>query len=282
MSTSPIPVLSQNTVTVTMGDPILVEISPVATATIPADLTVDSITFNEAGVAVGPRQLAWNDTDGTLDLGMNNGGVVQQIGLETFYRVRNNTGTAIANGAVVRISGAIGNSGRVTVALAQANGANASSSVIGLATEDIPDGEDGFVTHFGIVRGINTTGGAENWQDGDELYLSATTAGALTNIEPSAPLQKILIGTVVNAAVNGQVMVRVRYSGKLNDIDDVDTTGASAGEALVYDGAEWVAEGVVATDTSGSIDITAVWGGTQAEYNLIVTPSATTLYVIVG
>jgi hypothetical protein len=40
--------------------------------------------------------------------------------------------------------------------------------------------------------------------------------------------------------------------------------------------------GAVQTNTSGSIDITAVWGGTQAEYDLIGSPSATTLYVIVG
>jgi hypothetical protein len=39
--------------------------------------------------------------------------------------------------------------------------------------------------------------------------------------------------------------------------------------------------GAVATDTSGSVDISAVWGGTQAEYDLL-TPDANTLYVIVG
>jgi hypothetical protein len=38
--------------------------------------------------------------------------------------------------------------------------------------------------------------------------------------------------------------------------------------------------GAVATDTSGSSDVLAVWGGTQAEYNAIVSPTATTLYVI--
>lgn len=249
---------------------------------IPTDLIVDSITFNEANVAVTPRQLAWNATDGTLDLGMNNGGVVQQIGLETFYRVRNNTGVTIPNGAAVYISGAIGNSGRVRVGLAIADGSHARSSVIGLATEPIPDGEDGFVTYHGIVRGIDTTGGVENWQDGDNLYLSAVTPGALTNVEPSAPNQKILMGTVVNAANNGQVQVRVRYSGSLGDIDDVTTAGATTGDALVYDGTEWAPTEVVQTNTGGSIDITAVWGGTQAEYDLIVSPSATTLYVIVG
>jgi len=38
--------------------------------------------------------------------------------------------------------------------------------------------------------------------------------------------------------------------------------------------------GAVATDTSGSSDVLAIWGGTQAEYIAIVSPTATTLYVI--
>jgi hypothetical protein len=38
--------------------------------------------------------------------------------------------------------------------------------------------------------------------------------------------------------------------------------------------------GAVATDTSGSSDVLAIWGGTQAEYDAIGSPTATTLYVV--
>jgi hypothetical protein len=38
--------------------------------------------------------------------------------------------------------------------------------------------------------------------------------------------------------------------------------------------------GAVAVDTNGSSNVLAIWGGTQAEYNNIATPTTTTLYVI--
>jgi hypothetical protein len=40
--------------------------------------------------------------------------------------------------------------------------------------------------------------------------------------------------------------------------------------------------GAVKTNTEGSVNITQIWAGTQAEYDLIPSPSASTLYVIVG
>jgi hypothetical protein len=38
--------------------------------------------------------------------------------------------------------------------------------------------------------------------------------------------------------------------------------------------------GAIETDTSGSSDVLAIWGGTQAEYDAIGSPTATTLYVV--
>jgi len=62
----------------------------------------DAVRFNtSAGVSVGVGELAWNNTDGTLDLGMKGGNVVQQIGQEIFYEVRNETGIQIPNGTAV-------------------------------------------------------------------------------------------------------------------------------------------------------------------------------------
>jgi hypothetical protein len=64
---------------------------------ISSSTTIDTGSFNSigfntsAGVSVGVGELAWNNTDGTLDLGMKGGNVVQQIGQEIFYEVRNET-----------------------------------------------------------------------------------------------------------------------------------------------------------------------------------------------
>jgi len=50
----------------------------------------------------------------------------------------------------------------------------------------------------GSLEGINTTGSlqGETWADGDVIYLSGTTAGALTNVKPVAPIHIIVVGYV--------------------------------------------------------------------------------------
>ena len=114
--------------------------------------TTDSVTFDEvavssnvtancfilnrtAGVGVGPGEIAWNSSDGTVDIGLNYGGVVLQVGQETHYIVRNDTGSTILNGTALYCSGVTVGSGRIEVAAMQ-------SSVdpvqfLGLATQDI-------------------------------------------------------------------------------------------------------------------------------------------------
>ena len=41
------------------------------------------------------------------------------------------------------------------------------------------------VISFGTFAHGDTTGGAEEWEFGDILYVSAATAGALTNVKPA-------------------------------------------------------------------------------------------------
>jgi hypothetical protein len=55
-------------------------------------------------------QVTWNAPEGTLDVGMNGGTVVLQVGEETLYRVINQSGTNIVNGELVCYDGTTGNS----------------------------------------------------------------------------------------------------------------------------------------------------------------------------
>lgn len=194
---------------------------------------VNSLTFDTtAGVVVGEAQMAWNPTDKTVDLGLP-GGSVLQIGQELLVRVMNNTGSALASGDMVYITGASGN--RLTVAKATSS---VGARTMAMVTQAIANNQEGMATVTGLVRDFNTSAFAE----GAELWLHPTTPGAVTATRPSAPIRQILVGYCVRShAVNGSLFVNVRATGSLAvATSDVVITTPAAGQALVYDGTKWV------------------------------------------
>ena len=150
--------------------------------------------------------VTWNTDEETLDVIQD--GAVLQVGQEVQYHVRNNTGSTIANGTPVMATGTIGASGRITVAPMDGTNAANARYFLGVTTEDILTGEDGKVTHFGKVRGIQTDGinYGETWNDGDIIYVSDSAIGEFTNVEPTG--LSLPIAFVIHAASNGTIMVR--------------------------------------------------------------------------
>jgi hypothetical protein len=168
-------------------------------------VVTDYIDFDEAAPhADKVRRMAWNDFDETLDLGMRYG-VTQQIGLETYARVQNNTGVTIPNGSVVGFTGVVPDS-TLAVAPYLANGATPTLYVLGVMTHDFPDsGTRGYCTTFGYVRDLNTSA----YLVGDILYASPTVAGGLTKIKPTAPNNVVPIAAVLKvSATVGVIFVR--------------------------------------------------------------------------
>ena len=226
-------------------------------------VTATTIDFdiNYTGSTAEGR-LSWNGEDGTLDLGMGGGNVTQQIGQEIYYRVKNQSGATISNGRVIRNAGAVGASGKILGEYMIADGTYPFAKTLGIATEDIANGDDGFVTEFGVVRGIDTTGSlyGESWSDGDVLYVSPTIPGGLTAVEPNEPNQVLEMGVVLNADINGSIFVDRHLSTKLGDISDVQTTGATNGDLIIYNSATTVWEySKVLTgdyDINGDLDVT--------------------------
>lgn len=100
----------------------------------------DFIT-NPTGVPTAEGVLSYNPTEKTLDLQQGNG-VIQQIGQEQYWRGKNQTGSAIANGSIVYANGALGASGIMTIAKYIADGSISAMYVLGITTEDIVDGAD--------------------------------------------------------------------------------------------------------------------------------------------
>jgi len=230
---------------------------------------VNGISFDTTPTSAPTAEgsLSWNSSDGTLDLVMKGGNVVQQIGEEQYYTVRNETGSTIANGTPVMSNGVTAGSGRITVTPAIANGSIDELRFIGLTTESITNGINGYVTSFGYVRGLDTRGTpyGETWAEGDVIYVSPTTAGYLTNVEPTAPNLKIVVAIVITRnQTSGVLLVRPTAYPHITHLSDVNISSPTSGNLLIYDAPQnrWenadltASTGISVTNGAGSVTIT--------------------------
>ena len=151
----------------------------------------------DTNLTAGVGQMTWNPNERTVDIGLDNN-VVLQTGQEMLALVRNGTATTIANGTVVMMTGSVGNSGRLVVA--PYDGVSDASLIIGIMTETVAAGADGFATSYGKIRGLNTS----MWSDGTVLYVNG---GTLATTPTSSLSMKI--AAVVTSHTNGTLMVRV-------------------------------------------------------------------------
>jgi hypothetical protein len=205
-------------------------------------LSANRIGFNTgAGLTAGVGQLAWNDTDGTLELGLKGGAVKTELGQGLVTRVVNKTTPSVdllgSNYQVVVIGGAQGQ--RLSVRLAQADNDANSAGTLGIVAENIPKNQEGFVVTVGLLKNRNTTGSlqGETWNDGDILYLSPTVAGRITNIKPQAPQHTVIVGYVEYAHVNnGKIYVKIDNGYELDELHNVRITSLSSNDVLKYNG----------------------------------------------
>ena len=208
---------------------------------------LDQVVFNTdlADPDLLAGQLQWNSTEGTLDLGLNDN-YAMHLGEEMLYRVRNTTGSTLRAGQPVYASGlSPGGNNRIEVNLYTANGTTREIRFMGLMTSDLTDnGNNGYATHFGYIRGVNTNGGVAtdysdklwvsgepDWNEGDILYVHPTVPGKLTKTEPK---HSISVAIITSKANNGKLFVRPTSYGHLDDNHDVNLTGASNGQFLQY------------------------------------------------
>ncbi len=196
--------------------------------------SVSHIGFNQgAAYPVAPGQIAWNADDGTLNIGMGYDAVTQQVGLETYYRIK--ASATITDGQLIMFDGAVGASG-VLKGKPTTTGLTNGMLIMGIATMDIANNGFGYVTNFGLVRGIDTTGSSvgETWADGDLLYYNPSVSGAMTNVEPTAPSEKVIAAAVVNAgaAGSGSLFVRPNVLLRLKNLSDVYAPSPADGELL--------------------------------------------------
>ena len=228
-------------------------------------ITTDYVQLDTAATpTLAPGMFGWNDAYGTADLRLKGNNVTLQLGQETLARVVNKTGSDLLESQYkvvrVRVASEGGAQGqRLAVVLAQGLNDPESATTLGIVTENIANNQEGFITVFGNVNNINTTGSlqGETWVDGDVLYLSPTTAGGLTKVKPVAPNHMVIIGYVVYAhANNGKIFVKVDNGYELDELHNVKITSPTDKQLLQYNESLAVWENV--TGYTGVINIPSI------------------------
>lgn len=182
---------------------------------------------------------------------------------EAQLTVYNGTGSTIAKGVPVYISGFDATSGNVSVTTADADGSG-TMPAIGVTRESIANAASGQVTLHGEVTGIDTSSTAIN----DPLYVS--TSGALSTTPPATGIvQRVGFVTRVDA-VNGEMLVAIGIEGRpLNDnsaLEDVNDN-----EVIQFGVTASAVNHIKVTNsaTGNSPIIEAVGGDTNIDINLV-------------
>jgi hypothetical protein len=203
----------------------------------------DYIDLNTAYTgATKQGRLSWDSGTGTLNIGVGDVGgtlIDLQVGQEEIVRVFNSEATTLQRGEIVYVFGSQGNRPSVKRAIATADGY--SVTTLGMVTSNIASGSEGYVTTFGIISNLNTSG----LTGGTAIWLSPTVAGAYTSTKPQAPYHTVLIGYVVRTGTTvGSVFVNISNGWEIDELHDVRLNGRTLGDLLTlsaYNGTNvWV------------------------------------------
>lgn len=235
-----------------------------------------SVTFNTAGGTVGLAKMIWDPTNQTIDLGIGSGSVNALLGVDSHVLGRNTSASSITRGQVVLVNGA--SAGNLTVALAQGNTDPNTANTIGLAAENIPNtgaSTSGMVITSGLLRNLNTS----TFAAGDLLFISATTAGALTNVRPAAPNHAVRVGYVVEAhPSNGIIYVAINNGYELDELHDVNyPTTPATNDFLVYVTNRWQNQTAATARTSMGLGALATVTPASGVATFLTTPSSANL-----
>jgi len=166
--------------------------------------------------------------------------------------VLNDTGSTIALGKAVYISGASGSD--TTIALAD-NSAASTMPAVGITKESIANNATGAVTISGSLAGVNMSA----FSEGDVLYVG--TSGDLTDTKPTGTALIQNMGKVAKAAASGSFIVT--GAGRSNDVPNLPENYIWYGDSNgVADPKELIGgTNVTITAAAGSVTIDAAGAG---------------------
>jgi hypothetical protein len=225
-----------------------------------------------------------------------------------YVHVKNTSGGSLAAGTAVYATGSVGDTDRIAVAACDPTDPLKMPAIAVLETT-LANNDPGDAVVLGELRPINTAA----YTLGAELYVGA--AGALVATLPASGIVQ-RIGVVARVQSNtgaivvgiGPEMARVGFTGAYGDLSGQPPLGTAAaastgdfapaaqgvtngnshdhnggdGAQIAYDNLSGLPPVVLSdpTGVTGADALTNIVSLTQAEYDAIVTPSATTLYVI--
>ena len=152
-----------------------------------------------------------------------------KIGQDEIVRVYNNTGSTIAKGRAVYVTGATNDF--PTIALAKSDMFETVYETQGLTSHEIPDASYGYVTVRGLYGGLNTS----NFNVGDIVHVSPDSAGELVNYSPQYPNYPFEVGVVLvaDSATGGNVGGCIQVGLKAEVFENIRVAGNSRFDADV-------------------------------------------------
>ena len=200
-----------------------------------SETDTDAIVFNTlANLTPTNGEMTWdaNDMRKTVAVGIN--GDQFYLFEDQIFRVR--ASSNITKGQVVMFSGTLGASGGLTGAPATGLQPDQSNYILGVSKDTFTTNNWGNIQYFGEVKGIDTTGGGENWVQGDVLYYNPLVTGGLTKIKPTAPAAIAVVAAVVYVSSNnGILFVRPTFGSVLGGTDgNVNFANLANNDVIVY------------------------------------------------
>jgi len=197
-------------------------------------------------------QLYWDTSDDTLNWSNSNSNVKLQIGEEQRIKVNNATGSSIANGTPVYISGQTAGVLNITPAI---NTTLVGSQSIAVTTETIANGATGYITLGGLVRNINTSA----LTAGLPAYVGGT-AGTFTSTIPVNPAYISRVGYVlVSNATTGIIFVAPQANPTFTaQVAATDPNTALVNAGIKATGATYTLTTSGAVALSGTVSVTGL------------------------
>ena len=203
--------------------------------------TTADVQFNTVNFA-GQSTVSWEPNYNTLTYTTN--GISAEIG-QDIVKVKNETGSTVTKGTVVRILGSTGTN--MTVGLADNSAESTSASSIGFAAQNINNNATGLIFTNNYLSGLDTSAIAA----GTPIWLG--TSGQYTSTKPVAPAHLVFLGWIVRShATEGVIYINVQNGWELDELHNVKITSPVDGQVLTYDSATglWINE----TPAAGAVD----------------------------
>ena len=181
------------------------------------------------------------------DTGFSN--VRVNLGRETHLLAYNNTASEISNGLPASVDLTF-TGGLPNICPIDNSDINSVLGFAGVATMDIPAGESGVVTTYGIVRGVDTSSLTTG-------FIYATTAGGYTQTRPVYPLERLLIGAVaVSDDEDGIILVAPQYIPRRSASRSYSFSSADAAAGTHYRAGfyDWSSTSVTLNQGSTTVD----------------------------